>query len=191
MAHIQTVLGPVDIDDLGLILPHEHLFLDQRIQEPLDQRGRDIDDVLRLMVPYLDQIQEIGVTCLVECTPTGMQDPVVIEANLSLEAKDYTVVAVGLLANIEPLVLMDNNTAPAAGKAHVRFVHASPDAPAVDIAVKSGPVLFSNVAFKGIGDYLPVDAGTYDLEVRLAGTNTVALNVPGLALQADTVYTII
>jgi hypothetical protein len=126
----------------------------------------------------------------VKVVPTGATTPVVIEADLALEAKDYTVVAVGLLENIEPLVLVDNNAAPAAGKAHVRFVHASPDAPAVDIAVKDGPVLFSNVAFKEVGDYLPVDAGTYDLEVRLAGTDTVALDVPGLSLADGTVYTV-
>jgi hypothetical protein len=126
----------------------------------------------------------------IKVVPTGATEPVVIEADLALEAKDYTVVAVGTLANIEPLVLIDNNSAPAAGKAHVRFVHASPDAPAVDIAVKGGPILFSNIAFKAIGDYLPVDAGTYNLEVRLAGTDTVALDVPGLALQAGTVYTV-
>jgi len=126
----------------------------------------------------------------VKVVPTGATSPVVIQADLTLEAKDYTVVAVGKLADIEPLVLVDNNSAPAAGKAHVRFVHASPDAPAVDIAVKGGPVLFSNVAFKGVGDYTPVDAGTYDLEVRLAGTQTVALAVPGLTLNDGTVYTV-
>ena len=126
----------------------------------------------------------------VKVVPAGATEPVVIEADLALEAQDYTVVAVGLLADIEPLVLVDNNSAPAAGKAHVRFVHASPDAPAVDIAVKGGPVLFSNIAFKEVGDYLPVDAGTYDLEVRLAGTETVALDVPGVALEDGTVYTI-
>jgi LPXTG-motif cell wall-anchored protein len=103
---------------------------------------------------------------------------------------DYTVVTIGQLANIEPLVLVDNNSAPEAGKAHVRFVHASPDAPAVDIAVTGGPVLFSNVPFKGVGDYLPVDAGTYDLEARIAGADTVALSVPGVALADGTVYTI-
>jgi LPXTG-motif cell wall-anchored protein len=103
---------------------------------------------------------------------------------------DYSVVAVGTLENIEPLVLIDNNSAPALGKAHVRFVHASPDAPAVDIAVTGGPVLFSNIPFKGVGDYLPVDAGTYDLEARIAGTETVALSVPGVALENGAVYTI-
>ncbi len=94
------------------------------------------------------------------------------------------------LAAIEPLVLVDNNSLPQAGKAHVRFVHASPDAPSVDIAVQGGPVLFSNVPLKGVGDYLPVDAGTYDLEVRVAGTDTVALSVPGVTLADQTVYTI-
>ncbi len=127
----------------------------------------------------------------VQVSPTGATTPIVIDATLDLAADtDYTVVAVGQLASIEPLVLVDNNSTPAAGKAHVRFVHASPDAPAVDIAVKNGPVLFSNVPFKGVGDYLPVDAGTYDLEVRLAGTDTVALEVPGVALSDQTVYTI-
>jgi len=135
---------------------------------------------------------ELGAgTYNVKVVPTGATEPVVIQADLALAADtDYTVVAVGQLANIEPLVLQDNNSTPAAGKAHVRFVHASPDAPAVDIAVKGGPVLFSNISFKGVGAYLPVDAATYDLEVRLAGTSTVALSVPGVALADRTVYTI-
>jgi LPXTG-motif cell wall-anchored protein len=51
-------------------------------------------------------------------------------------------------------------------------------------------VLFANIEFKGVGDYLPVDAGTYDLEARLAGTDTVALSVPGVALEEGTVYTV-
>jgi LPXTG-motif cell wall-anchored protein len=127
----------------------------------------------------------------VKVTPTGATEPVVINADLTLAAgTDYTVVAVGQLADIEPLVLVDNNSAPAAGKAHVRFVHASPNAPAVDIAVTGGPVLFSNVPFKGVGDYLPVDAGTYNLEARIAGTTDVALSVPGVKLEAGKVYTI-
>lgn len=130
-------------------------------------------------------------TYAVKVVPAGETEPAVISADLALAADtDYTVVALGTLADIEPLVLVDNNSMPAAGKAHVRFVHASPDAPAVDVAVTGGPVLFANVAFKGVGDYLPVDAGTYDLEVRLAGTETVALSVPGVKLDEGTVYTI-
>ncbi len=127
----------------------------------------------------------------VKVVPAGAITPVVIEANLTLDAgKDYTVAAVNVLASIEPLPLLDNNAAPAAGNAHVRFVHASPDAPAVDIAVAGGgPVLFPNVPFKGVGTYLPVPAGTYDLEVRLAGTSTVVLPLPDIELMAGKIYT--
>jgi len=127
-----------------------------------------------------------------QVVPAGATEPVVIEADLDLQMdQDYTIVAVGQLENIEPLVLADNNALPEAGKAHVRFVHASPNAPEVDIAVADGgPVLFANIEFKESGDYLPVDAGTYDLEARLAGTNDVALSVPGVALEDGKVYTI-
>ncbi len=118
-------------------------------------------------------------------------DAPVIDADATLEAgKDYTVVAIGKLADIKPLVLVDNNAAPAAGKAHVRVVHASPDGPAVDIAVKGGAVLVPNLVFGKDAGPLPVDAGTYDLEVRAAGTTTVALPVNGVTLTAGKIYTI-
>jgi len=127
-----------------------------------------------------------------QIVPAGATEPVVIEADLDLQNNtDYSIIALNTLDAIEPLVLVDNNAQPAAGKAHVRFVHASPDAPAVDIAVAGGgPVLFGNIPFKGVGDYLPVDAGTYNLEVRVAGTDTVALSVPGLRLEDGVVYTV-
>jgi hypothetical protein len=71
----------------------------------------------------------------------------VIEADLILEAgKDYTVAAANVLASIEPVVYVDNNAAPAAGKGHVRVIHL-PDAPAVDIYVKV-PRWFPTLAFK-------------------------------------------
>jgi hypothetical protein len=119
-------------------------------------------------------------------------DEPVIDADATLAAgRDYTVVAVGKLADIRPLVLEDNNAVPAAGKAHVRVVHASPDAPAVDVAVKGGPVLFSDLAFPGVDGPSPVDAGTYDLEVRAAGTSNVALPIDDVALQAGKIYTVL
>jgi hypothetical protein len=127
----------------------------------------------------------------IQVVPAGATEPVVIEADLDLQSNtDYTIVAVGELAAIEPLVLVDNNALPAEGKAHVRFVHASPDAPAVDIAVTGGPILFGGIPFKGVGDYLPVDAGTYNLEARVSGTETVALSLPGITLEEGTVYTV-
>ena len=126
----------------------------------------------------------------VKVVPAGATTPVVIEADLTLAAStDYTVVATDRLASIEPVILVATPGAPQAGQAWVRFFHASPDAPAVDIAVTGGSVLFPNVAFQNGTDYLPVPAGTYDLEARVAGTANVALEIPGVTLADGGVYT--
>lgn len=116
----------------------------------------------------------------------------VIEANLDL-AKDqsYSVFAVDSVSKISAVVLADDLTAPAAGKAHVRFVHLSPNAPAVDVAVAGGgAVVFGNKAFKEYTAFTPLDAGSYNLEVRVAGTNTVALTLPTITLESGKIYTV-
>ncbi|WP_161889963.1 DUF4397 domain-containing protein [Pontibacter russatus] len=115
----------------------------------------------------------------------------VIEANLDLEPDgDYTVFAINTLSDIEALVLEDDLSDPADGMAHVRFVHLSPDAPAVDVAVQGGPVLFSNSSFKDASDFMPVAAGTYTLEVRPAGSTDVVLTIPDVSLADDAIYTV-
>lgn len=115
----------------------------------------------------------------------------VIEADLDLDPNmAYTIFAINTLDNIEPLVLEDDLTAPAANMAHVRFVHLSPDAPAVDVAVQGGPVLFSNRSFESATAFTPVAAGTYTLEVRPAGTMDVVLTVPDVELSNSGIYTI-
>jgi hypothetical protein len=115
----------------------------------------------------------------------------VIEADLNLGANvNYSVFAIDSVSSIEPLVLVDDLSAPAAGKAHVRFIHLSPDAPPVDIAVTGGPVVFPDVQFREVMGFSPLDAGTYNLEVRLAGTSTVVLPLPGIQLQNGNIYTV-
>ncbi|HMN48437.1 MAG TPA: DUF4397 domain-containing protein [Ignavibacteriaceae bacterium] len=114
-----------------------------------------------------------------------------IQANLNLEAnKIYSVFAVNNVASIEPLVLVDDLTAPATGKAHVRFIHLSPNAPAVDITTNTGAVVFANYTFKKASAFTPLDAGTYNLQVRLAGTSTVVLDLPGITLTSGKIYTV-
>lgn len=115
-----------------------------------------------------------------------------LEADLDVAANtDYTVLAVGRLSDstLALLPLQDNNATPAAGNAHVRLIHASPDAPAVDVAVSgTSTKVFSNVAFKGVGTYTPVPAGSYSLDIRPAGADTVVKTL-NLALSDRFVYT--
>ncbi len=129
----------------------------------------------------------------IEVTPSGAASPVVIQANLTLDAaKSYTVVAVNSLGSIEAVVAEDNR-ASNSGKAKVRFIHASPDAPAVDIKVGdgNGPAIFSNASFKDVAQYIEVDAGNYNLVVTPAGGTNVVFTIPNVPLQNGTVYTVI
>ncbi len=115
----------------------------------------------------------------------------VIDAEVELQRRrNYTVFAANQVANLEPLVLQDDLSRPASGMAHIRFVHLSPNAPAVDVAVQGGPVVFGNKAFKEYTAFTPVPAGNYDLEVRVAGTSTVALPLPGIQLREGRIYTV-
>jgi hypothetical protein len=115
----------------------------------------------------------------------------VLSANLPIAANtNYSVFAVDSVSNLSALVLTDDLTAPMSGKAHVRFIHLSPNAPAVDVALAGGSVLIGNKSFKEYTAFTPLDAGTYDLEVRVAGTTTVVLPLPGITLTAGKIYTV-
>jgi len=128
-------------------------------------------------------------------SPSNGTGTPVLKATLQVAAgKDYTVLAVGRLADstLAILPLEDNNSAPAAGNAHVRLIHASPDAPAVDVVVAgTNTKVFSNVAFKGVGTYTPVPAGTYNLDVKVASSGQTVKSITGLVLSDRSVYTVV
>lgn len=107
------------------------------------------------------------------------------------EGQAYTVVVADRLANMDGLVLNDTLAAPAPGKAAVRLLHASPDAPHVaDVAVTGGPVVARNLPFKGSTDYLAVDPGTYRFDVRPAGATLALATTPPITLEAGRSYTV-
>ncbi len=126
----------------------------------------------------------------VQVTATGSTDPV-IDADLTLEAgTSYTVAATGLLADITATVLTDDRM-PTDGQAKLRVFHASPSAPAeVDVAVTDGPILVEALAYPEATGYLTVEAGTYPLEIRAAGSPDAALSLEA-TLEAGQNYTAI
>ncbi|MDZ7727210.1 MAG: DUF4397 domain-containing protein [Dehalococcoidia bacterium] len=123
----------------------------------------------------------------------GSGDPA-LEADLEVAAgSDYTVLATGILddGSLGLLPLEDNNATPEAGNAHVRLIHASPDAPAVDVVANGELMVFSGVEFNNAAGPEPVPAGTYDLAVQLSSDGSTVLEVPGLSLADQTVYSIV
>ncbi len=50
--------------------------------------------------------------------------------------------------------------------------------------------MFGNKAFQENTEFTPLDAATYNLQVRLASTSTVVLSLPNITLQAGKIYTV-
>lgn len=72
MAHLITTLGPRRADELGLILPHEHIFVDLGPIAEENWRAATAEQVIPVMAPEIEKIKTQGVTALVECTPVGV-----------------------------------------------------------------------------------------------------------------------
>ncbi len=137
-------------------------------------------------VAYGDVSPYLGIepgTYTVAITAAGDPATVAFEGEVTFDAAFYTVAAVGELeaGTFEPLVLLD------AGSALARLVHASPDAPAVDVYANDEP-LFENVAFTEATDYVPVPAGDYTLSVRPAGDPETTVAEFDVTLELGTAY---
>lgn len=121
----------------------------------------------------------------------------VIDASLAKAPNSaHTVLATNLLASIEPLILTDDLTDPAAGNVKLRLVHGAPNVGAVDIYITAPgadisaetPALTA-VPFKGASAYLEVPAGQYQVRVTPTGTKTVAIDTGALTLAAGQIRT--
>jgi hypothetical protein len=125
-------------------------------------------------------------------TAAGDPDTVAFEGEVTLEPDtDYTVTALGELTEetFEPLVTVEDDSPLKDDEARVRLIHASPDAPAVDVTVGDGETtLFDDVSFGEASDYVTVAAGDYDLEVRPADGGDPVAEIPA-SVEGGTVYT--
>lgn len=122
--------------------------------------------------------------------PTGSDDAA-LEAELDVVGGEYySVFACDAVASLSALVLTDDFGDPGLDEAMVRFVHLSPDAPAVDITLTDGTVIFSDVEFKEATNFEPLTFGEYDLQVRLAGTEDIVLQVNDVKLLPHAAFTI-
>lgn len=72
MKQLYTTLGPLTKDRLGMILPHEHVFVDLRTPDQPGHAEAEAEDVVALMAPQIERIQQLGISALVECSTIGV-----------------------------------------------------------------------------------------------------------------------
>jgi phosphotriesterase-related protein len=72
MTRLITTLGPKRADELGLILPHEHVFVDLRTWDKPGYAEGNAAEVVALMAPEIERLKSRGYTALVECSTVGV-----------------------------------------------------------------------------------------------------------------------
>jgi phosphotriesterase-related protein len=72
MAELVTTLGRLPSNGLGMILPHEHIFVDLRTWDTPGYAQAETDEVIQLMAPELTRAREAGVSAIVECSTIGV-----------------------------------------------------------------------------------------------------------------------
>jgi hypothetical protein len=123
--------------------------------------------------------------------PTGQVTTPLIATNIIIPTETiFNLAVIGNVPNVEIYTIPEPVAPINFGRACIRFIHLSSNAPAVDITLQNGQNIFTSVGYKDITDYVCVPPGTYTFEIKVAGTNNVALTVPNLQLQPNTYYSI-
>ncbi|XOV94619.1 MAG: DUF4397 domain-containing protein [Bacteroidota bacterium] len=103
---------------------------------------------------------------------------------------NYSVFVANTASNLEAVLIEDIFPASIAGKAMVRFIHMSPDAPAVNVLANEDE-LFGTTIFTEGSEFLPIDAGRTTFEfIEEALFNTV-IQLPEVQLTSGGYYNII
>jgi phosphotriesterase-related protein len=92
----RTVLGDVPVAELGMILPHEHLFTDLRGPDTVDYAQADPNMVIDTMRPYLVAAEDAGVTALIECSTVGVGRNIEILRCLAEQTRIHIIAPTGI-----------------------------------------------------------------------------------------------
>jgi len=159
---------------------------------------------------YLDLPTGSYTARLIHATATGCSVGAIPDASVTLhDGASATIAAIGVLDPSGPaasnpslkLAAFADDTSVTAGKTKLRFIHASPGTPAVDVGLEgSGGFtnVFANVGFgttayayqsdNGFVETTPV---TSNVAARVAGTSSDALMIPNVTLGANAISTAI
>ncbi|HNM25727.1 MAG TPA: DUF4397 domain-containing protein, partial [Saprospiraceae bacterium] len=150
------------------------------------------DFTFRSATPFLDLPAFLPLTLEIAPGNSASAADAIASFNVSFEeGKTYAVTASGVVGGTPAFTLITDDaaqeTAPA-GQVALNVLHGSPDAPPVDVVVRTGDKIVSNLAYGEFTPYLTVPAGIYYLDIKPAGSNdivaTYEADLSGLGGQA-------
>lgn len=121
--------------------------------------------------------------------PTGTTDKALIDTTLDVSLDTiYTVAAVGLPSNPKLFPIVDPKPTLKPGMMGIRFIHLSPDAPAVTVR-GNGQTYFDALSYEDVTQYYMQTPGTYTFEVYpVADPKKAVLIVPHIHFKGYRYY---
>lgn len=127
----------------------------------------------------------------IDVYPMGQKGKPLLRFTITPSADSYrTFVIAGLSPNIQHRIYIDSGEIIPGNESLLRFVHMSPSAPAMDVVLETGEILFSGLTFGRTEEYIRMAPGIYSIRVRAAGTPNVILGLPSVTLSGGRAYTI-
>lgn len=119
---------------------------------------------------------------------------VVAEKSTFLEAdKAYTVIATDLATTINPelIILKDTTATPIAGSSLVRFVHASSDAPTMNIISTDSTLSLNNLLKYNASTYFEMNEGTFQFNLYNSITGEIINSISPKTFISGNRYTVV
>lgn len=96
---VYTVRGPIPANKLGFTLPHEHIMVDFGGAATAGKHRYDTNNVIEVMLPYLQDLVAQGVNTFFECSPNFLGRDADIFRTLSEKSGLNIVTNTGLYTN--------------------------------------------------------------------------------------------
>jgi phosphotriesterase-related protein len=100
---IMTVTGEIPSKEIGFTLPHEHILVDFIGAEETGKNRYDPEQVIKVMFPFLIDIQKLGVRTFIDCTPMYLARDVYILKELANKTNLNIITNTGLYGR-EPYI---------------------------------------------------------------------------------------
>jgi len=108
----------------------------------------------------------------------------------------YSLIVLGVAANVELLLLEDDNTEPDTGNARLRIVNASPSQPAIDVYITEPDVpmefavpTLQDFEFHEFSSFVELEEGDYRVRITLSGEMEPIYDSGTVTLDQDSIST--
>ncbi|WP_244648343.1 DUF4397 domain-containing protein [Ruminiclostridium herbifermentans] len=132
---------------------------------------------------FTDYVSVSAGMYIIEAFPVGLKDSPILSIRLPIaEKKVYTLSVIGILPNIGILPVEDVYQPLFRNRVNIRFVNLSPNAPALNLALRYGQNIFTDIHYTEGSQYTTILPGIYNLVVKPTTVNTVVVNLPNVRL---------